>query len=281
MPRIAEAYQEALQIAKTYDLLSADIRLLIAHDEGLAEQIDVIYHKDDEMKNYPLFLEQLELLKKGEPVEYIINEAHFLGRTLYVDNRVLIPRGETEELVAKLSEKISQYFEPRNYLVCADIGTGSGAITIALKDAFPHWLMLSSDISQDALDVAKKNFIATNTKTQLVLGDALAPFIEGKTNIDILVSNPPYIIDKEAAQDSVRNYEPSSALWMDKKSSVYESIFRDIYKVKKGSMYLAFEISPDLVSFLDELMKKYLHDYESEFVEDLNGLTRFLFVYLQ
>jgi release factor glutamine methyltransferase len=279
MPTIAEAYKEAYAKGKPYGVLPVDLRLLLMHDENLSEQIDVIYDKDKVMTNYPLFCQQVDRLIADEPVEYIINEADFLQHRLYVDSRVLIPRGETEELVAAISENIGDYFDARNYLVCADIGTGSGAISVALKEAFPNWLLLASDISQDALDVAKMNFEKYGVAAQTYLGDALAPYIENKINLDILVCNPPYILNKEDAQASVRDFEPASALWMDKGHSVYESIFRDYKKVKKGALYMAFEISPDLVDYLTELMMKYLEDYEFHFADDLNKMKRFLFVY--
>lgn len=281
MPTIGEAFAKAYPEMKPYDIMAVDLRLLLMHDEGLAEQIDVITNKDKEMKNYPLFLEQLEELKTNKPVEYVIHEAQFLSRRLYVDENVLIPRSETEELVANLTERIDAFYDPRNYLVCADIGTGSGAIAMALRDAFPNWLLLASDNSKKALAVAQKNFQLANLNITTYLGDALEPYIKNRIALDILISNPPYILNKEDAQASVRNFEPASALWMDQSNSVYEKIFRDCSKVKKGSLYMAFEISPDLVSWLEGLMRKYLSDYKYTFVEDLNKMKRFLFVYLK
>lgn len=278
MPTISEAIKRAYAEVKSYGVYPVDLRLLVMHDEGLKEQMDVLLKQDQEMKNYPLFLEQVERLKQDEPVEYIINEAQFLGHSLYVDSHVLIPRGETEELIAKLTEKIPNYFDPRNFLVCADVGTGSGAIAIAVKDAFPNWLLIASDISPDALAVAEKNFNASGLTVQTYLGDALDPFIAGKTALDVLICNPPYIAKKEDAQASVRKYEPASALWLDREASVYEKIFKDYKKVKKGALYMAFEISPDLVEWLKKLMAQYLNDYDYEFEEDLNGLIRFLFI---
>ncbi|MCH3909631.1 MAG: peptide chain release factor N(5)-glutamine methyltransferase [Bacilli bacterium] len=279
MPTIDEAIKKAYQEGKKNGILPIDLRLLIMHDEGLSEPIEVLYKKDEEMKNYPLFLEQVQRLNNDEPVEYIINEANFLGRRLYVDHNVLIPRSETEELVANITENISDYYDARNYLVCADIGTGSGAIALALKDAFPNWIIVASDISEPALEVAKRNITESGSSIETYLGDALNPYIEKKTNLDIIVSNPPYIIDKDSAQSSVRDFEPSSALWMEKGKSVYESIFKDYKKVKRGSLLMCFEISPDLQDWLIEMMKKYLEDYEYRFIDDLNKLTRFLFVY--
>jgi len=280
MPSISEAIKKATAELKPYGILALDLRLLVMRDEGFSEQMDVLMNKDKEMRNYPLFLEQIERLKKDEPVEYIINQADFLGHHLYVDSSVLIPRSETEELVANISEKISEHFDPRNYLVCADIGTGSGAIAIALKEAFPNWLLCASDISSSALSVAKRNFTSNGCRVDVYQGDGLKPYIDAHLFLDIIVSNPPYILSKEDAQASVRNYEPATALWLDKSNSLYESIFRDFQQIKRGTLYMAFEISPDLVDYLTELMKRYLRDYDYEFVADLNGLKRFLFINL-
>ncbi len=281
MASVGEVYNKALAIAKDNDISGADIRRLIAHDEGFHEQIDVIFNRDKEMKSEKVFYSQLEELKKGKPVEYVMHEASFLQNKLYVDENVLIPRGETEELVALITERIRDYFDPRNYLVAADIGTGSGAIALALKQFFPNWLISASDISSSALSVAKKNFEAYNLPIETVEGDALSPFIAKKQKLDIIVSNPPYILNKEDAQASVRDYEPDSALWLDKNNSVYEKIFANAAKVKKHALFMAFEISPDLVNWLIELMSKHLEDYEYEFVDDLNGMKRFLFVFLR
>ena len=279
MPTIDEALKAAHAECKPYDIMARDLRVLIMANEGFHDQIDVIFYKNKEMTKYDLFREQVERLKNNEPVEYIINEANFLQHRLYVDHRVLIPRGETEELVSLVTERISKYFEPRNYLVCAEIGTGSGCITVALKESFKNWIIYPTDIKEDALSVAKINFAKEGTRCEPMLGDALEPFIAKDMKLDIIVSNPPYILNKEDAQDSVIAYEPSSALWMDKERNVYKSIFENYEKVKKGPMFMAFEISPDIEDYLTDLMKKNLKDYEFEFVKDLNELTRFLVVY--
>jgi release factor glutamine methyltransferase len=281
MPTISEAMKEAFLRGKSTGVLALDLRLLVMHNENFKDQIDVLYYKDKPMLHYDLFQKQVDSLIAGEPVEYIINETQFLGHRLYIDKDVLIPRSETEELVANITEKIGDYYDPRNYLVVADIGTGSGAIALALKEAFPNWLITASDISEPALRVAKKNFALNSVSVSTLEGDALKPFIEEKMALDIIVSNPPYITDPKDAQASVRDYEPASALWMDKNDSVYEKIFRDVHLVKKGSLFLAFEISPELDHWLEGLMQKYLTDYEYEFIMDLNKMKRFLFVYLK
>lgn len=280
MPTIEEALKEAWQYGKDKGVQPIDLRLLVMKDEGFQEQIDVVLNKEKEMKNYHLFQEQYHLLiDEDMPVEYIINQADFLGQKIYVDNNVLIPRGETEEMIAKLSEIINKFYDPRMYLVCGDIGTGSGCIPLALKQYFPNWLLVASDISEKAIKVAKKNFLDNGINVQTLCGDALKPYIENKINLDIIISNPPYILNEKDAQNSVRKFEPASALWLDKNQSVYESIFRDYKQVKRGDILMVFEISADLKDWLVSLMKKYMDKPEYYFEKDLNGFDRFLFVY--
>jgi release factor glutamine methyltransferase len=278
MPKIYEVYGEAIKKGKEHGVLSNDLRILIAHDMGYELPIDTLYHKDEEMTKLDEFNAQFDRLLKNEPVEYIINEAQFLEYKLYVDPNVLIPRMETQELIANITERIMDYYDPRNYLVCADIGTGSGAIAIALKGTFKNWLLTASDISDGALEIARKNIKKYGFSINTLKGKSLEPYIEAKMNLDIIVSNPPYILNKEDVQDSVKDYEPKEALYLEEENNVYEDIFKNYKKVKRGSLLMCFEIGYDLKDYLIKLMGQYLEDYEYEFIEDLNGLTRFLFI---
>ena len=279
MASIYDAYLKAMNVGKEHGVTSQDLRVLIAHEMGFAAPIDTLYHKDDEFTKIDQFESDFAKLLQGMPVEYVINEATFLHTKLYVDQRVLIPRMETEELIANLSERIMDYYDPRNYLVCADVGTGSGAILCAIHSLFPNWLLVGNDISEQAIEVAKKNLKDNNVHATLIHGPSLEPYIKSNTKLDVIISNPPYILNRDEVQDSVKNYEPEEALYLDKEHSVYEEIFRDYKKVKKGTLLMAFEIGYDLEEYLTGLMGKYLVDYDYEFVKDLNGLTRFLFVF--
>ena len=279
MSKIFDVYLKAMEAGKAAGVSSQDIRVLIAHEMGYPEPVDTLYHKDDEFTQKEKFEADFAKLLQGMPVEYVINEATFLRTKIYVDQRVLIPRMETEELIANLSERIMDYYDPRNYLVCADIGTGSGAILCALHSLFPNWLLVGSDVSSQALEVAKKNLADNNVRANLLQGKSLQPYIDAKMNLDIIVSNPPYILNKDEVQESVKLYEPAEALYLTPENSVYEDVFRDYKKVKKGTLLMAFETGYDLEEYLTGLMKKYLEDYEYEFLEDLNGLKRFLFVF--
>lgn len=281
MPKIYDVYLSAMTEGKTLGIPSQDIRLLIAHEMGYPEPIDVLYHREDEFTAYSQFEKDFAELKTGKPVEYVLGEARFLHHKIHVDSRVLIPRMETEELIANLSETILDYYDARNYLVVADIGTGSGAIPIALHSLFPNWLLSASDISEGALEVAKGNFEAHGVKVNVLKGRSLEPYIEAGMCLDVIVSNPPYIRNRDEVQESVRLFEPELALYLDENASVYEDIFKDYKKVKKGSLLMVFEIGYDLEEYLTSLMKKYLEHYSYRFDKDLNGLTRFLTVYCE
>lgn len=281
MSKIIDVYSKAIKLSAEKGVLSQDFRVLIAADMGYPEPIDTLYHKDEEFTQEPLFWSQFARLLKQEPVEYILNQCKFLDHKLYVDPRVLIPRMETEELIANITERIHTYFDPRNYLVVVDVGTGSGCIAIALKGIFKNWLVSANDISPDALEVAKKNAATYHSPIRFFQGSALEPYIQENMAVDIIVSNPPYIKNRDDVQTSVKDYEPESALYLDENHSVYESIFRDYKKVKKGSLLMCFEIGYDLEDYLEGLMKKYLENYQYEFIDDLNGLPRFLFVFCE
>ncbi|MBO8426402.1 MAG: peptide chain release factor N(5)-glutamine methyltransferase [Firmicutes bacterium] len=286
MAKVIDVYSKAVNEGKEAGVYSSDIRVLLAFDLGFATEIEVLLHKDDEMdeKKIQLFNAQLARLLNNEPVEYIVNECKFLEFKLFVDNRVLIPRMETQEMLAILSERILDYYDPRNYLVAADVGTGSGCLAIALKSYFPNWLVNASDISEKALEVAKINVDRHNTRVKLLQGDALTPYIEEKMKLDVIVCNPPYIASRERVQSSVKDFEPETALYLDKENSVYEKVFRDIGKVKKGSILLCFEIDDDIVSFLNGLIDRHIkpiYKAEIDYIKDMNGFDRFLFIYLE
>lgn len=280
MATIGEEIQKALEKGKGKGLLAVDLRMLIRKNEGFKEQIDVFLARDKTMQHVELFHKQVERLLEGEPVEQILGECEFLSHHLKITGDVLIPRSETEELVALISEEVPKYYDPRNYLVCCDIGTGSGAIAIALKSLFPNWLFTATDISEKALKVAKENAENAHLSISFKKGDALDPIIDSNMALDILVSNPPYVMSKDEAQQSVVDYEPAEALFFSYNNNVYEKVFRNLSKVKKGPIFLAFEIDPQLESYLDSLMEKYLTSYQKSYHKDMNGFTRFLLIYV-
>ena len=150
----------------------------------------------------------IKRLEEGEPVQYIVGNVNFYGYNLDVDKRVLIPRRETEELVEEVIKRSKVFDNP----VIIDVGTGSGAIAISLsKELNTH--VYASDISLDALEVAKINIDKNNADVELINGNMLKPYIDSGIKVDIIVSNPPYIKEDEQIEDIVKNNEPNLALY--------------------------------------------------------------------
>lgn len=190
--------------------------LLLAHTLK-CERIQLYAHFDK-----PLSQQELELFKilykrrlENEPLQYIIGEAQFMGFTFYVDKRVLIPRPETEILVQETVQPIKE--QPEKMFRVLDVGTGSGNIAISLAHLVNNIQLDAIDISDDALSVAEKNIQRHNvgSKVRLLKADAMNVPAEISTNkYDIIVSNPPYISNKEFAllSSDVKNYEPALAL---------------------------------------------------------------------
>ncbi|MFS1510910.1 peptide chain release factor N(5)-glutamine methyltransferase [Chengkuizengella sp. SCS-71B] len=152
---------------------------------------------------------------EGEPVQYIIGNQEFFGLTFKVTHSVLIPRPETEILVEKMMQECRQMWQDSKPVI-ADIGTGSGIIPITLAVHNPSWELIAVDISDQAIEVAKQNAIKNNVMNQIefVQGDLLHPLIENKREVDVLISNPPYIPSKDMKdlQIEVKDFEPLNAL---------------------------------------------------------------------
>ncbi|HET8574223.1 MAG TPA: peptide chain release factor N(5)-glutamine methyltransferase [Edaphocola sp.] len=164
------------------------------------------------------YLEYREQLLVHRPVQYVLGETEFYGLTLMVDESVLIPRPETEELVdrcLKWLAKNNQVAKPLNIL---DIGTGSGCIALALKKHLPGATVLAADISVNALKTAERNAALNHLDIRLlqwnILAEAIPPALPRK--IDLIISNPPYITvaEKSSMAARVLDFEPHQALFV-------------------------------------------------------------------
>ena len=169
------------------------------------------------------------------PAQYIIGHAEFFGMQLKVDERVLIPRPETEELVDLILTE-----NPEKNLKVLDIGTGSGAIALALAKNRPVWSVAAADISQDALDLSLENANAQNLNLSFIKSDC---FSEISSKYDIIVSNPPYIsrADEEEVGLNVLHSEPHLALFADEEGlAIYRRIAEESkdYLNDGGKIYL-------------------------------------------
>lgn len=189
----------------------------------------------------PLF-EALARLKNEEPLQYILEEAHFMDLILKVNRHILIPRPETEELVQWIINDCQ--VERSRDLKVLDIGTGSGCIAIALAKYLPNAQVFALDISEDALQIAKKNAELNGVSIEFIEANILNVSTTLITGFDIIVSNPPYVREQEKIEihNNVKEYEPSLALFVPNNNPLvfYKAIgeFTNTYLKEKGSLYL-------------------------------------------
>ncbi len=217
--------------------------------------------------------EAIERYKNGEPVQYIIGDVNFYGNTIKVNKDVLIPRYETEELVEKTIKKIKNKFNKK--IDVLDLCTGSGCIAITIKKEI-NSNVTATDISSDALEVAKKNVNLNNVDIKLINSD-LFNNIDGK--FDCIISNPPYISYDEEIDEIVKNNEPNIALYAPNNGLYfYEEILKNIKKYLNNEFIIAFEIGYKQGEFLVELANKYLNNVTISVEKDLQGRDRFLFI---
>lgn len=226
------------------------------------------------------FNEGMARILKQEPMAHVLGYSWFYGYKMIVNGDVLIPRVETEELCAQILARMDQYFPDYESIECADIGTGSGAIAIAVSMEEPKVIMHATDISEEALVTARKNAEINGADIDFTAGDMLEPIIAQGRKLDVLISNPPYIPQDEQMEVSVVDYEPHVALFGGSDGLFfYRKIFADCRKVLKDRAFMAFEMGWDQRERMSRLVRKMIPGAEYEIVKDMNGKDRMLFVY--
>ena len=218
----------------------------------------------------------LKELEKGRPIQYIIGNVNFYGNKIIVDERVLIPRFETEQLVEKTINRINILFKT-DELSIIDLGTGSGAIGLALKSKLPNSEVDLLDISTDALDVAKINAKNLGLEVNIIQNDMLEN-IDKK--YDVIISNPPYIRTDEEIEDIVRDNEPRIALFGGKDGlDFYRKILSDITKNLKDKYLIAFEMGDLQKDGVTSIAKEFLPNANIDCLKDLSNRDRMIFIY--
>lgn len=246
------------------------------------ERYNLYLHYEEEM---PKELEEnfrkgMKRILNQEPMAHVLGYSWFYGYKMKVSNQVLIPREETEELCAKILSRIDYIFKDEESLMGVDVGSGSGAIAITLDKEEPRLHMVATDISNEALQVAKENAKENEASITFLEGDMLKPLMEKKLVFDVLVCNPPYIPEEEVMEKSVVDFEPHVALFGGEDGlKFYRAVFEDCKNVLKDKSFMAFEMGWNQKEALSKLVEEYLPEATYEIVKDMNGKDRMLFVY--
>lgn len=295
---IQHAYQEFhRQLQQVYDTREAEniTSWAIEHVTGL-RKIDMVIQKTKALnKDHEEQLRKClgELLLQ-KPIQYVLNEAWFGGMKFYVNENVLIPRPETEELVEWIVEEVRNMkhevqgtrYEVRSGLKggmsVLEIGTGSGCIPVTLKKRLPELVVTSVDISKDALDVAKKNAATFNIEINFLQVDFLNPEQRDKLpDFDLIVSNPPYIPENDmlTMSSNVLEFEPHLALFVNDADPLlfYRHIADFASKHLKPSGRIFLEIHTELGEEVCSVFRN--KGYLSVMLKkDMQGMDRMLMV---
>ena len=231
-------------------------------------------HTDDSasMDTQEFYAASIARRQAGEPIQYITGEAEFFRLPFTVGPGVLIPRPETEHLVEEVIRLASAFTEPR----IADIGTGSGAIAVALAHSLPQAHISATDLSTQALAIAKQNAARNNVENRIefVEGNLLAPLVG--ESFHIIASNPPYVplSDRDSLSVEVRDHEPHSALFAgDDGLAIYRRLIPEARELLIPGGWLVVEIGYGQQTPIEGLLIE--NKYSSvHFIADYQGISR-------
>lgn len=268
-----------LQKKQNKYLNNTAIKALLVDDGCFKDFFELLKHFDEELKDENKLNIQIEKLTSGEPLQYILGYAYFVNSNYIVSPDVLIPRQETEQLAVGVLSTIVKMFGKDPQIKIVDIGTGSGILGIYLKEYFPNSTVICTDISEKSLEIAKKNAKLHNVDIDFRQGDILEP-ISNESNIDVIVSNPPYIRSKETVDPQTLKYEPYLALFAEPVTKFYEEILTSIDKqlLSDSKFLIAFEIGEDMESELTKLVEEKYPGIMYRFDKDIYNKTRFLYI---
>ncbi|MRX68102.1 release factor glutamine methyltransferase [Flavobacterium resistens] len=247
------------ELSPLYDAYEAEsFFYLILEDKHKLRQIDLALNHELNFseKDFVVWDSLLDDLKNEVPIQYLLGKTSFYGLDFEVNENVLIPRPETEELVEWI---INENKGSSKEIKILDIGTGSGCIAISLAKNIPNAKVYAIDVSKKALETAKRNAINNNVEVTFMLKNILELEIL-KSDYDIIVSNPPYVrnLEKVEIKKNVLDFEPHLALFVDDNDALifYRKIAELAKKnlLEKGQLY--FEINQYLGKEMNDLLEK-------------------------
>lgn len=266
--------EESIIYGKKY-ISSTETKMLISNVKNY-NALEIINHLNEELTaaEEKKFKDLISARKNNKPIQYITNSVNFYGIELYVDESVLIPRFETEELVENTIKLLKERFINPKVL---DLCCGSGAIGITIKSKIPSSKVTMSDISPKAIEVSKRNSKTYNYDIEIIESDL---FEKINDKYDCIISNPPYIKENEEIEDIVKNNEPNIALYGGKDGlDYYERILKNIKYYLNDNFLIAFEIGATQKEDVINIANKYLNNIEIISKKDLSGRDRMIFIY--
>ena len=276
--RIFEARNRAITLVKEKGLDSGAVRIILeyvtkkSHAALLADLREQLTNEQQ-----TTFWDKIDELLDGKPVQYVLGTESFYGRQFEVNENVLIPRPETEELIYGAIERSRNLFANKTIKI-ADIGTGSGAIAITFKKEWPEAIVTATDISKEALTVAERNAQQLGAEITFKEGNLTDP-LQNNT-WDIVFSNPPYIAFKEAdsMSETVLAFEPHRALFAEEDGLFfYRKLAENLPTLMNKPSLIGLEIGHQQGPAVHKLFTDAFPNALVQTVKDINGKNRLLF----
>ena len=262
--------QDEQEIESFFFILTEYLHNLKRVDVALNPNFEL---SDEEVEKWNTILVELQ---QEKPIQYITGEAWFYGLKFEVNENTLIPRPETEELVEFILKETSNFQLPASSLNILDIGTGTGCIPISLKANLPQANFSAIDVSEQALEVAKRNAASNKAEINFIQANILE-VLDLNQNFDIIVSNPPYVrnLEKQEIKKNVLDYEPHLALFVEDTDALlfYRKIAQLALKNLSPNGLLFFEINQYLGKETVELLEN-LGFKNIELKKDIYGNDR-------
>lgn len=251
------------------------VRMLLSDLLGY-NPLEILNHLTEnvEEETVQIYKQSIDALLTNKPIQYVLGNVNFYGNRFQVNESVLIPRFETEELVEHTLHYIDTYFEGNHRVL--DLGTGSGVIGITLKKKRPNLDVTLVDISKEALLVAEENAKNLEVDVTIIQSDMFEN-VEG--TYQVIISNPPYIKEDEEIDPLVKDNEPHLALYGGRDGlDCYRKILRDIKNHLDKKYLIAFEIGYQQQDDIVNLIQQTLPSAKIETKQDLQGRNRMIFV---
>jgi release factor glutamine methyltransferase len=264
-----------IQLDEQQEEIHTILYILLEHFLGITKTDVIAERAIPPQADLTLLENAINRINLHEPLQYIIGQADFFGRTFNVNPSVLIPRPETEDVIRTVKE----YATARAYdaLKILDIGTGSGCIPITLALEIANALVYATDISKQALQVAKQNAARLNATVNFIAQDILHTDAISINDLDVITSNPPYVTvtEKHSMKQNVLNYEPHLALFVPDEDPLvfYKAITTKAIDALNPGGLLVFEINPCYGNEVASLLRS-SNFTEVEIIKDIYGKER-------